>query len=222
MTTSERTAGWLAVVLAGGTSRRWGGGDKTAAPLAGEPVLVHAVSAVARHVAAVVVVAPAEHPARAAVHAAAAGRCVTWTREHPPGSGPAAAVAAGVAALPPGEGPERMIAVLAGDQPFTRAVWPRLGGALAAHPEADAAIGRDPGGRRQPLLAVYREGALRARLAAVAVHGRPLRVIMDGLHVVEVPVGRVEALDLDTPEDAAEAERFVGPAAATEPNQTVN
>jgi molybdopterin-guanine dinucleotide biosynthesis protein A len=205
----------VAVVLAGGTSRRWGGVDKTALTLAGAPILLHAVSAVLPFARAVVVVAPAEHPARPAVDAAAAraGCPLAWTREDPPGSGPVAGLAVGVAALPasvPAAGssdpPTRWVAVLAGDLPFTRAAWPRLVAALEAQP--DGAVGVDPSGHRQHLLAVYREAVLRERLSAVRTTDQPLRIVTAGLMIIDVPVTDAEAHDLDTPEDAVIAERM--------------
>jgi molybdopterin-guanine dinucleotide biosynthesis protein A len=211
-----RTVPWVAVVLAGGTSRRWGGRDKTALPLGGVPLLLHAVSAVLPETQALTVVAPFDHPARDAVTAAAvtAGRPLTWTQEEPPGSGPLAGLAAGLATLaPPTGGTPRTVAVLAGDLPFTRTAWPRLLGALAADPGADAAIGVDEHGRRQPLLAAHREAILRARLTAVPLAGRPLHAVTDGLTVVEVPVTRTESFDLDTPGDAAAAEHLANPRA---------
>ena len=210
-----------AVVLAGGTARRWGGRDKTAFALAGEPLLAHAVRAVLPLVRAVAVVAPPAHPARRALEPYLTPGVVLWTREEPPGGGPVAGLAAGLAALTAPAAPtdadpgdpaaadrDGTVVVLAGDLPFTRTAWPRLLAALAADPAADAALGVDPGGHRQPLLAVYREGPLRARLAVVPVVDQPLRVVTSGLAIIEVPVTAVESLDLDTPEDAAAAERI--------------
>src|SRR5512144_2107484 len=91
----------LVVILAGGTSRRWGGHDKTALLLAGRPMLRHVVDGVLPDAVPPAVVAPAAHPARAEIEPAArsAARRVIWTREHPPGGGPLAGLAAGLAAL---------------------------------------------------------------------------------------------------------------------------
>ena len=204
-----------AVVVAGGTSRRWGGVDKTARPLAGRALLAHAVAAVLPGAGHLVVVAPPGHPARAEVEALAAraGCLLTWTREEPAGGGPLAALAAGAHALGGTGAPGRAVAVLAGDLPFTRPAWPRLLAALAADPDADAALGRDPDGRRQPLPAAYREAVLHERLAHAPTAGRPLRDLLAGLHVVEVPVTAEESLDLDTPEDAVRAEAHAAAAA---------
>src|SRR5664279_3981324 len=98
---------WFAIVLAGGTSRRWGGRDKTAVLLSGRPVLLHVVDALLPEAAAVAVVGPADHPARAAVDLAArqAGRPLIWTREEPAGGGPVAGLAAGLTALTGPTGP---------------------------------------------------------------------------------------------------------------------
>lgn len=211
------TLPWVAVVLAGGGSRRWGGADKTAHLLAGEPLLAHAVAAVLPAAELVTVVAPADHPARAAAEAraAAAARPLLWTREDPPGSGPVAGLAAGLAVVPPPlPGTSRGVALLAGDVPFSAGVWPRLVQALADHPRADGALGVDPDGRRQLLLALVREHALREQVSAVPPAGQPLRTVLAGLVMAEIPVSATEALDLDTPQDAAAAERIAAMRAA--------
>jgi hypothetical protein len=67
----------------------------------------------------------------------------------------------------------------------------------------------DPDGRAQPLLAAYRTAALHRRLAALDPASRPVRELLTGLVVTAVPVTAVEALDLDTPQDAAVAERLL-------------
>jgi molybdopterin-guanine dinucleotide biosynthesis protein A len=212
---------WAAIVLAGGTSRRWGGQDKTAAVLGGLPVLCRAVAAVLPGTTHLVVVAPQDHPARGAITASAtdAGCPLSWTREEPPGGGPVAGLAAGIAAL--GPRPPGRVVVLAGDLPFARAALPRLLAALgptgdpADQPAgdtpddpADVALGRDPDGRRQPLLAAYRTAAITPRLAG-PVRDLPLRAVLSGLRAVEVPVTDRESLDLDTPESLARAQHLI-------------
>jgi molybdopterin-guanine dinucleotide biosynthesis protein A len=213
------TAGWCAVLLAGGSSRRWGGVDKTRHEVAGVPLLQHAVAAVLPGACALVVVAPADHPSRPAIEAAAAAaeRPLVWTREEPPGGGPVAGLAAGLVALPAAsERPSpvigRVAVVLAGDHPFARTAVPRLVQALDADPAAEAATGVDPDGRRQPLLAAYRETALRRRLAGLSPAGQPLRAVLEGLVVIDVPVTAQEALDLDTRQDAERAAGIAGSA----------
>jgi molybdopterin-guanine dinucleotide biosynthesis protein A len=222
---------WAAVILAGGTSRRWGGRDKTASPLAGRPVLRHVVDAVLPDAAALVVVAPSGHPAQAGVTAAAldVGCPLRWTREDPPGGGPTAGLAAGLAALdalvadgalPDGVPPA--VVVLAGDLPFARTALPRLLAALDPGPgpgpgvtHPDVALGLDPDGHRQPLLAVHRTDSLRRRLAGLDPSGAPLRTLLTAADVVEVPVTAHESLDLDTPDDAERAERALAVAVDT-------
>jgi molybdenum cofactor guanylyltransferase len=210
---------WAAVVLAGGSSRRWAGRDKTAATLAGRTVLEHAVAAVVPGAAELVVVAPQDHPARPAVWdvALTVGCPLAWTREDPPGGGPLAGLAAGLASLSALGGllgPPEVVVVVAGDLPFARTACPRLVAALTTEgPQpADAALGVDPEGHRQPLLAAYRTAALRQRFVAADLEdlaGRALRDLLAGLVVREVPVTAVEALDLDNPQDAKTAERLL-------------
>jgi molybdopterin-guanine dinucleotide biosynthesis protein A len=196
---------YAAVVLAGGTSRRWGGIDKTAADLAGRPVLAHVVQGLPADLP-VVVVGPAGHPFADLADPAR----VRWTREDPPGGGPVAGLAAGLAALRSAgfeDGDD--VVLLAGDLPDAGSAVPRLLAALrepAAAEPVDVAVGVDPQGRRQPLLAAYRLAPLRAVLAADAARGLPtggraMRELLGRLRVREVPVSAAEAFDLDTPAD---------------------
>ena len=89
------------VVLAGGTSRRFGS-DKLDARLRGLTVLGSVVGSLPARWPVVVVGPPRD-----------CGRAVTWTREDPPGGGPLAGVAAGVDVVQ-----TEIVAVVAGDMPF--------------------------------------------------------------------------------------------------------
>lgn len=195
------------VVLAGGSSRRWGGRDKTAAVLAGRAVVLHVVDGARAALGAgapVVVVAPADHPAADGL-AAAGARVV---REDPPGGGPVAGLAAGVAALPPDVD---VVAVVAGDVPFGGPALDRTTRALRADRSVDAVLGEDPLGRWQPLLGSYRVAALRTALAAAPAEGRSARSVLGGLTVALAPVDTRESLDLDSPEDLAVAAALLDP-----------
>jgi len=191
----------VAVVLTGGAGRRFGG-DKTAAPLGARSVLEHLLAGLPEGLP-VVLVGPDPGPGL---------RARPWrtVREHPAGGGPAAGLAAACAQAPPGT---RTVVALAGDQPFAGTAVHRLLDVLAgpAAPDdapddagPDGAIGLDPSGRHQPLLAAYRLAALRAALGPDPA-GRPLREVLSGLRLVEVPVSATEALDVDTPADLARA-----------------
>jgi molybdopterin-guanine dinucleotide biosynthesis protein A len=180
----------VAVVLAGGTNRRFGGADKTAAALGDGTVAGTLLDSLPAAVPAVVV-----------------GPDV--------GGGPAAGLAAGAARAEDahgagahdGRGPDVVVA-LAGDLPLAGSAVPRLLAALAADPDADAAIAVDPGGRRQFLLAAYRRGPLLAALGP-APADRAMRDVVAPLRVVEVPVSEREALDVDTRADLARAADLV-------------
>ena len=205
--------GTAVVVLAGGGARRWAGRDKTAVLLGGVPVLEHAVRGLASAAGVepgdVVVVAPPEHPARARLTG------VRWVREEPPGGGPVAGLSAAVGVLAPAA---TLVVVGAGDAPFAGEAVPLLldavdqgvEGATAAEGATgvEGAIGVDADGRDQPLLGVYRVAALRAALPA-SPSGTPLRDLVGRLRLARIPVGPRAALDLDTPDDLATAERLL-------------
>ncbi len=144
-----------AVVLAGGHSRRMGGGDKTALPVGGVPLLDRALRAVAQ--ASAVIVVGDERPTT---------RAVTWARERPSGAGPAAAVAAGVALTG-----APLVAVLAGDLPFvTGATVARL----LASARPNGAVLVDEGGAPQWLLGAWPREVLVSALSGDQT-GRALR-----------------------------------------------
>ncbi|SDU29650.1 molybdenum cofactor guanylyltransferase [Jiangella alkaliphila] len=181
---------WAAVVLAGGAGRRLGGTDKPALVVGGQTLLERSVAAAAGAGAAqVVVVGPRRDLAMP----------VTWTREDPPGGGPLAGLVAGLAALEPA--PDTLL-VLAADLPrVSSALVGRLLAGL--EPDADAVAVVDAGGWVQPLVAVYRAGALRAALDAVGdPRNRPVRALLERLRVTTLP-DEDGAADIDTPGDLA-------------------
>lgn len=168
-----------AIVLAGGRGSRLGGIDKSALVHRGSTLLEHALESVAD--ARRVVVVGDRPPVDGALHAV----------EDPPGAGPAAAVAAGLAAL---VDPAPLVAVLASDVPEVVAAFAQL------RALREPAVAVDPTGRRQHLLAMYPGPELMARTQRGAQEGRSMRELVTGLAVREVHVG---VDDVDHPEDAA-------------------
>ena len=180
---------WDAVVLTGGTAARMDGADKAALELAGATLLERALAATAAASDVVVVGEPVPTT-----------RPVTWTREDPPGGGPAAGLLAGLDALSRHE----LVAVLAVDMPQVAPVtFSRLLDAVRGDLTADGALLLDHRGRRQQLCAVYRRVAL-ARTRPPArrdEHGLAVRRLLGPLRLVEVPAVGGEARDVDTWED---------------------
>lgn len=188
--TRAGTVSGAAVVLAGGAGRRMGGVDKPALVVGGRTLLDRAVAAAAEAGAAhIVAVGPRRETERP----------VTWTREDPPGGGPLAALAAGLAALT--TEPDAVV-VLAADLPrVSSALVGRLLAGLGDDTDAVAVV--DPQGWVQPLVAAYRTGPLRAALDAVGdPRDRPVRSVLAHLRVA--PVADADgAADIDTPGDLA-------------------
>ncbi|MFG2056271.1 molybdenum cofactor guanylyltransferase [Micromonospora sp. NPDC048930] len=194
---------YAAVVLSGGAARRMGGVDKPARPIGGRPML-HRVLAAVADAAPRIVVGPAGPVPEG----------VRVTREDPPGGGPVAATAAGLALLDP---TTTTVALLAADLPLlTPAAVAALLGALDGS-TADGACYLDGDGRRQQLCGVWRIAALRAavdRLAAErggTVDGAPVRRLLAGMAVREVSwsgSGPPPWFDCDTDEDVRRAEEW--------------
>ncbi|WP_246600144.1 molybdenum cofactor guanylyltransferase [Skermania piniformis] len=181
-----------AIVLAGGSGRRLGGVDKPGLVVGGRSLLDVALAAV-EHCTDVVVVGPRRAGLPPAVRQAS---------EEPAGTGPVAALAAGLAALP---GRARQVLVLAADLPFitsaaTAELCTRLDDA-----DTDAAFAVDSGGRLQYLLAAWRGPALAARLTELTPRtNRRMRDLVPAHHV-RVALAGVQ--DCDTPEDLRAARR---------------
>ncbi|WP_217271115.1 NTP transferase domain-containing protein [Frigoribacterium sp. VKM Ac-2836] len=183
-----------AVLLAGGRASRVQGADKTGFTTGDSTLLDRAVEASvgARTLVVVGLRAGRVPPAGALL-----------TREEPAWSGPVAALAAGldvvedaapwtlVLACDVPRAPEAVQALLAGDDDGER---------------RDGLLAVDSGGRRQPLLGLYRTGALETRLAALRADGPladlSLRRLLDGLDLLEMPVPDELCADVDTADDA--------------------
>lgn len=178
------------VVLAGGSSRRFGS-DKLAALLDGRAVLDHCLSGVPSGWDLVVVGPPRAVPVTA-----------RFVRESPPGGGPLAGVAAGLALVT-----TDVVCLAPGDTPLAGEVLPRLVDALTSDPTVAGAVHVDGGGRANPLLAAYRTEALRHALPADA-HGLPARTLLSiPHHEVRLPF---EVRDVDTPDDLEPVRRTLG------------
>lgn len=177
-----------AVILTGGTGSRLGGLDKASVEVGGQTLLERALAATSAADEVVVVGArvPTSSP-------------VTWTREEPPGGGPAAGLLSGLRAL--GAAPE-LVCVLAVDMAaFTSATLERLVDRITD--EDDAACLVDDDGRSQWLAAVYRYDALLAAAPTerAAEHGLAMRRLVLPLRVAGLPARGDEARDADTWED---------------------
>ncbi|MFI5803430.1 DUF6457 domain-containing protein [Streptomyces sp. NPDC051561] len=221
-------AAYDAVVLAGGAGRRLGGADKAAVPVGGRTLLDRVLTACDGAGTTVIV---GGHRATA--------RPVTWAREEPPGGGPLAALEAGVRKtraelvvvlsvdLPFVDRATvaALVRALESSAPDAKRSLPPAPDAKsfpspAPEPPADArGAGRetegallvDPGGRDQPLVAVYRAESLRRELGLLATEygsltGLPLRLLTATLALVRVATAApLASFDCDTWEDIATA-----------------
>jgi len=183
-----------AIILGGGRSSRLGR-DKAQLARDGFTLLQSTVGA-ARAVGAgrIIVVGPPQ---------AIAG--VSFVREEPPFAGPAAATAAGVAALDP---TSTHTLVIGCDMPAVLDAVRALVAAAVVHPESSV-IGHDDGGRPQPLVSLLRAADLRSAIDELGgvsgLVGMPMRSIIAMVRPVPVPLPAGSCDDVDTP---ADAERF--------------
>ena len=192
--------GYAAVILAGGAGRRLGGAAKPLLPVGGRTLLERVLAAVPDAQPRVVVGPPD----------LGVPRDVVRVSEEPPGGGPVAALAAGLAAVdPPGWAAET--AVLAADLPFLTAdAIRRLRAELATQSTVDGVVYVDGAGRYQTLCGVWRTEALQAALRGQPHHhGAALRHLLAGLRIGTVShdaTGPPPWYDCDSPEDLDRAE----------------
>ncbi|MFI5928718.1 molybdenum cofactor guanylyltransferase [Micromonospora sp. NPDC051543] len=201
----DRVGTYAAVVLAGGAARRMGGVDKPALPVGGRSMRDRVLAAVG-DAAPRVLVGPAD----------GVPDDVRVTREDPPGGGPVAATAAGLALLDPDT---TLVALLAADLPLlTPAAIGDLLAHLARERPVDGVCFVDADARRQSLCGVWRVDALRAGLLRLAAErggslaGASMRAVLAGLAIHDVPwvgAGPPPWFDCDTDEDVRRAEEWV-------------
>src|SRR5699024_6211626 len=147
------------VILAGGAGDRLGGIDKPMLRVGGQLLLTRAVRAFGQ---ARVVLTGTPRPGFERYR---------WVREDPPGSGPTAALVAGLVELDPAVDP---IGLLAADLVgVTDDTIRRLCGAVDRVDNADGAVLTDSTGHPQWVISVWRAAALRAALPQVPA-GVPL------------------------------------------------
>lgn len=186
---------WDVLILAGGRGSRLGGVDKGALRL-GDATLRERLAPSLRGARSIVVVG--SEPL--------AGVPSVLVREKPAFGGPVAAVAAGLDVL---AADSPVLALLAIDLPYAAEALPLLLDAwVGAAEQVDGIVAVDSTGWRQPLLAVYGSGRLRAAVADLArdrggVGGSSMRQLLAPLDLRELPVPDRLAADVDTPADAA-------------------
>ena len=182
-----------AIILAGGSGRRLGGVDKAALEIDGRSLLERVLAAVEQATDVVVVGPPRALPSG-----------IQSTSEQPAGGGPAAGLAAGLELIV-----APVVVVLACDLPHmtsetVQSLVDALAGDGAAETDGSALV--DASGRRQHLAAAYRTDSLRAAVAAMGdLRGAPLRDVVAGLVMLELPVTDSSSADCDTWDDVRQA-----------------
>lgn len=208
-----------AVLLAGGRASRLGGYPKPQLAYRGATLLEHALGAVAAaRSVAVVGPGPGEPggpPARMGPSSPEEHGRVLFTYEEPLYSGPVAALAAGLAALPAaGGGAPGWIAVVAADLPQPAGAVTALLEAASAEPDCEGILGEDGDGRAQPLLSLLRRGPLASALDALARDGglanRPMKHLVARLGLLPLRLPPGSSADVDT-WDAARRWGIEGP-----------
>lgn len=191
-----------ALILAGGRSSRLGGVPKSQLVYDGATLLSRSLAAAAG-AAALVVVGPDPGALPAGV---------LTCREEPAFAGPAAAIAAGLAALDRARGQLRsgMTLILACDMPKSdqavAALLAALPDGLPGLPGSDGVMSASPDGRQQPLAGFYSTAALQRAVEEKAksggLTGASVFALLARLDVrtVTVPAGATD--DVDTWDDA--------------------
>ncbi len=180
--------GFDAIVLAGGAAHRMDGVDKPMLEIAGRPMLVRVLDAVARAQRRIVV-----GPRREV------GVDAVWCREDPPGGGPVAAIEAALPHVHAGS-----VLVLAGDLPWIAAAIGPLRDALPESGADVAMLATD--GHPNYLAAAWRTGALRDAMRSIATPaGASMRTLVAGVRSISVDDAGHWGDDCDTWADVTAA-----------------
>jgi molybdenum cofactor guanylyltransferase/molybdopterin-guanine dinucleotide biosynthesis protein MobB len=199
------------VLLAGGLSRRMGGGDKALLRLAGRPLARHIAERLAPQVDALLVNANGD-PARFAT----LGLPVV-PDETVDFAGPLAGVLAALNGFARADREIEAVVSVAGDAPFVPSdLVARLAEALAAHGDAWVAVAASRG-RRHHVTGLWRMSAAAEIAAALGRGERRAQTMVDRLGAVTVPFADLDiggaAVDpffnINTPEELAHAERLL-------------
>lgn len=201
---AHRPATFDAVVLAGGLARRLEGVDKPALDIGGVTLLDRVIQACTEARDIICVGPERERPS------ASASAPVRWTREHPPGAGPVAALAAALEATQ--EPPTREVVLLAADLPFLTADLVHTLWTAAANHDGAVLVDRD--GKDQWLAACYQRSALTQAITRLAQEhggtaGLSLKCLLTGFDLARVPDKQGQAFDCDTWEDVDHVRRLV-------------
>ena len=169
------------IILTGGTSKRFGS-DKSEALINGKTLL----QILASGLSDLIIVGP-----RTDIDA-------IYVREEPIGTGPVAAIAAGMK-----EVDSELVAIFATDMPFSPKLLPQLKSALIH----DAALPLDSDGFIQPLAGVYRSDKLRNALKSLGTaDNKSVKELIAKLQIDQVPLVETELLlDIDTESDLLKA-----------------
>lgn len=203
------------VLLAGGLSRRMGGGDKGLLLLDGRPLIQYAASRLRPQVGAMALNANGD-PSRFALLGAPV--IADATADFP---GPLAGVQAALRWIEAEASHPRAVVTVPADSPFIPSdLVERLSAALAGAPEARVAVAASRG-RRHHVIGLWRPEAAETIAAALACGERRAETMVDRLGAVTVPFPDLDAggrsldpfFNVNTPEDlaaAAGAVRFLG------------
>jgi molybdenum cofactor guanylyltransferase len=198
---AEADGRYVAIVLAGGASRRLGGVHKPAVPVAGVPMIERVLAAVG----AAIVVGPAD---------VALAVDVPIVREDPAGAGPVAAIGAAFEVYE--SRLADVVAIVGADLPLLTSGAVRGLIDTVVHGRVDGATYVDEQGHRQWLCGAWRTAAVAERLESMA--GAPsglvdaaLRDLFGPLAVAEVRTDDVPPpwFDCDTEDDIRRAEEWL-------------
>jgi molybdopterin-guanine dinucleotide biosynthesis protein A len=200
---TERVAG---VILAGGLSRRMGGGDKCLRPIGGRPILAHIVERAQPQVSALVLNANGDAARFASFGLPVAADVVEGF------AGPLAGVLTGMEWAARHAPRCRWLASVASDAPFLpRDLVSRLLAAATAE-KADLACAAS-GGQTHPVFGLWRvdlAAELRRALVDEQIHKVDRWTARYRLAQVDFPTAPVDPFfNTNRPEDLAEAERLL-------------